>query len=296
MKAAKEYKPQQSRVIQNEGRRTRVTSNPIGWCIIQYSMLRPSFHRVIQLMQVTHTDIGSCFNIIYNGQSCVGKLIAINYSWCKFELQPNKKIVSIQDRKSIISKLGGTQFWVSGISFNQPLSSDFKFTQGAALNAIKAPTSGWGIYTTRHRQSGVSIGDIGSYGVVRYLEKPGDGLTGDHQPSGAAIREAVRIELHGVIHPLTRQMAKNAYDKAITIVVEELWHRRDSRTFGGRNNTQQIKDDAANLLQASIEDWKSTVPHLKAKGFSDKAIQDLWDNINKIRTNYFQTGDPQWFA
>ena len=129
---------------------------------------------------------------------------------------------------------------------------------------------------------------------MQYLEKTGDGLTGDHQPSGAAIKEAIRLKLHSSLNQvLTRQMASNAYKKAITIVMTDKWHKAQSRTYGGRNTSTQISDDAQDLVQAAISDWQRTVPELK-KHFTDQEIQNIWDGLNDLRKDFFATGDAQY--
>ncbi len=43
-------------------------------------------------------------------------------------------------------------------------------------------------------------------------------------------------------------MANNAYKKAITIVMDgRLWHKAESRTYGGRNTKAQIMEDAKGI-------------------------------------------------
>lgn len=146
----------------------------------------------------------------------------------------------------------------------------------------------------RAANTGVAVGDVASYSVVQHLEQTGDGLTGDHQPSGAAIKEAIRQKLHTALkRPLTRSMARNAYKKAITVVVEDIWHRKFSRTYGGRNSRAQIAQDAADLSTASVEDFKLLVPELESNGYTDQEIQEIWDDLCQAREQFFQTGDAQ---
>jgi len=171
---------------------------------------------------------------------------------------------------------------------------NYKFTTKSALNAIEPISRGEAQQKTgRGARTGVRVGHVGSYGYVQYLEKTGDRLTGDHQPSGAAVKESIRISLHKQLpKPLTRERARNAYRKAITIVMPESWHRLYSRTYGGRNTKTQIEVDAQDLATASVEDWKKTVPELEKK-FSPEQIQKIWEHLCKSRESFFKTGNAQ---
>lgn len=185
-------------------------------------------------------------------------------------------------------------FKAGGMSFTQP--DDYAFTTKSAKKAVTPLAHGSYKKLTGHASGyGVEVGDVGSYGAIQHLEQTGDGLTGDHQPSGAAIKEAIRLKLHSALNqPLTRGMAKIAYQKAITLVVTDAWHKAESRTYGGRNTKKQIAADAADLMNASMEDWKKTVPGLKHEGLSDQDIRDIWDSLCAARDAFFSTGDPQY--
>ena len=182
-------------------------------------------------------------------------------------------------------------FSAGGNNYSVPTNYTFSLT--SALNATTPiPRGEARTETGRGAQSGVSVGQVGSYGYVQYLEKTGDGLTGDHQPSGAAVKEAIRELLHSSLNrPLTRSMAQNAYKKAITLVVTDAWHKADSRTYGGRNSKSQILQDAQDLVTAAMEDWKKTVQGLRDEGLSDQEIEDVWDALGKARDEFFATGN-----
>lgn len=151
--------------------------------------------------------------------------------------------------------------------------------------------------TSRDADSGVAEGDVASYAVVQYLERVGDELTGDHQPSGAAVKEALRLALHNAkLSPLTRLQAKNAYKKAITIVVTDAWHKRESRTYGGRNSEAQISADAADLFAAAQKDFDILADHLKTRTndpLSPQKVDELWDALHEARVEFFKTGKLQ---
>jgi hypothetical protein len=106
----------------------------------------------------------------------------------------------------------------SGYTFNPgPTPLSYSFTSTSAFVVTQPiPQGTISSLTSRTRRSGVEEGEVGSYAVVQYLEKTGDKLTGDHQPSGAAVKEAIRQALHlAKSGPLTRLQARYAYQKAI---------------------------------------------------------------------------------
>lgn len=184
-------------------------------------------------------------------------------------------------------------FSVGSMSFSDP--KEHNFSLASALAATEPIARGEARRETgRAANTGVYVGDVGSYGYVQYLEQTGDGLTGDHQPSGAAVKEAIRELLHKSLNkPLTRSMAKNAYQKAITIVMTDVWHKLYSRTYGGRNTKAQIFADAMNLTDAAIKDWKTTVAGLKLEGYTDREIEGIWEDLCQARMDFFETGKAQ---
>ncbi|WP_353130016.1 eCIS core domain-containing protein [Parapedobacter pyrenivorans] len=266
------------------------------------NILQARFHssHVFQLVPVSLGDVGKYYSIVRddNGANDTGRLASIDGGgWYTFDDVSGDNGVRVRGQSNIIQEVSSPStpmFSVGGISFQNPIN--FGFTSTSALNATKPLAHGtWGQLTGQKANSGVSIGDYGSYGGIQYLEQTGDGLTGDHQPSGAAIKEAIRLELHRSLNQvLTRGMARIAYQKAITVVVTEVWHRASSRTYGGRNTPNQISDDAKDLMQAAISDWEKTVPHLQSEGFSNQEISDIWDGLNELREEFFKTGDPQF--
>ena len=148
--------------------------------------------------------------------------------------------------------------------------------------------------TSRTGKSGVEEGEVGSYKVVQYLEKIGDGLTGDHQPSGAAVKEALREALHLAKQgPLTRGNAANAYKRAITVVVDQAWHLASSRTYGGRNTPAQINQDARDLYRAALEDFKELQQYWKDQGRNEDDILEVWKELDDARQKFFATGEMQ---
>jgi hypothetical protein len=73
-------------------------------------------------------------------------------------------------------------------------------------------------------------------------------------------------------------------------VVQEIWHRAKSRTYGGRNSSKQIQQDATNLFDAAVEDFKILADYLDQQGWSTTEIQQLWDDLDSARKQFFTTG------
>ncbi len=208
------------------------------------------------------------------------------------KLKPTMQMVSVNDGMTD-QRVVQRMFAVGKTKFKKPASHEF--TLASASKATEPIPRGEAREEAgRGAGTGVEVGDIGSYGYVQYLEEVGDGLTGDHQPSGAAVKESIRNMLHTALDkPLTRSMAKNAYQKAITLVMTEAWHTLDSRTYGGRNSKKQIVKGAQDLMTAAMEDWKTTVPGLKSEGFTDGEIKHVWDDLCVARQDFFATGEAQ---
>jgi|SRR5579872_319618 len=110
--------------------------------------------------------------------------------------------IAIQMMQSNYNTHSGVRFPI----FNQ---NDYSFTLASALEATTPVGRGDAKKISGlDSESGVEVGDVGSYKIIQHLEKKGDNLTGDHQPSGAAIKEAIRLELHRRLNQvLTRAMA-----------------------------------------------------------------------------------------
>ena len=180
-------------------------------------------------------------------------------------------------------------FDADGIDFER--LENFNFTSSSALAATRSVSSKEiANVTRRSKNSGTRIGDMGSYSSIQYIEQANDGLTCDHQPGGAQIKENLRQLLHSALNQvLTRQMAKNAYQRAVGIVMSDIWHKASSRTYGGRNKLKQIQEDVQNLAVASMKDWEPTVPELR-KHFTVEEIKNIWRKLNKLRRTFFSSG------
>jgi GNAT superfamily N-acetyltransferase len=171
----------------------------------------------------------------------------------------------------------------------------YDFAPGAADEAVKAlPHGAVPSATSYHGGQGVEEGGVASYAIIQYIEKVGDMLTGDHQPSGAAVKEALRQALHGAkTTPLTRLQARNAYKKAVTIVVTDDWHKKQSRTYGGRNSSAVITADAADLILAAKKDFDELSAAWLALGWTQAEVDNAWNELHDARVAFFKTGQLQ---
>jgi hypothetical protein len=96
----------------------------------------------------------------------------------------------------------------------------------------------------------------------------GDGLTGDHIPSNAALIEWW-TNLMG--RKLTKAEAKSIRNAGNTIIEECPVHVA-GRTFGGKNTAAQIAGDAADLRRAAIRDTMQFRKNALAAGHNDDDI------------------------
>jgi filamentous hemagglutinin len=95
-----------------------------------------------------------------------------------------------------------------------------------------------------------------------------DGLTGDHIPSNAALLEWW-TNLMG--RKLTKAEAKSIRNSGSTIIEEYQVHVA-GRTYGGKNTTSQIAQDALDLRRAAIRDTMQFRKNALAAGHSNDEI------------------------
>lgn len=128
----------------------------------------------------------------------------------------------------------------------------------------------------------VSEGEVGTYGSTA-PRSVGDGLTPDHIPSFAAVKEALR-QL-GV--ELTDVELKALRNNTNCVVVKTCSHLTDSRTFGGRNNPEKIKLDGADLYKAAEADIDTWVPVWKSEGWSASKIDKTRREVHELNKKLF---------
>ena len=128
----------------------------------------------------------------------------------------------------------------------------------------------------------VTEGEVGNYGSTA-PRSVGDGLTPDHIPSFAAVKESLRQM--GVV--LSDAELKALRNNTNCVVVKTCSHMTDSRTFGGRNNPEKIKLDGADLYKAAEADINTWVPVWKSEGWSASKIDGTRNQIHELNKKLF---------
>jgi RHS repeat-associated protein len=128
------------------------------------------------------------------------------------------------------------------------------------------------------------IGDVGSYTKNLKLGKVGDKLTPDHIPSFAPVKKSLEDALG---ESLTPQQARELKKMTTTLVLAEQMHIDFSRTYGGRN-LNLFEFDARDLREATNRDLEALRPHLLDEGFTDEAINDIFDQVHKSNEKAFE--------
>ncbi|MFT9071104.1 MAG: hypothetical protein ABF446_12505, partial [Acetobacter orientalis] len=138
-----------------------------------------------------------------------------------------------------------------------------------------------GVAEQEYKSKNVVPLEVGTYGdqVVRSRK---DGLTPDHIPSFAAVKKSLELT-YG--RPLTIDEQKDLRQITSTITIETGIHQESSRTYGGRNSSSQILQDANDLSGAALKDMEALKEPLLRAGYNkeeiDKAFQILHQqNIN----------------
>ena len=120
-------------------------------------------------------------------------------------------------------------------------------------------------------------------GTTKGRGRTGDKLTPDHIPSRAALVEQRQRQIYDAYAKskrLSRELTEKEKralrltdaekaeirDEALAIVKGEKFHRKVSRTFGGRNTAEQIAEDAKDLSAAVRKDFMTDLEALEASG------------------------------
>jgi len=125
--------------------------------------------------------------------------------------------------------------------------------------------------------------DVGSYKELKAREVIGDGLEHDHIPSFAALKKSKETELG---RPLTDAEAKNLYQNATAVEVPKDVHQAGP-TYGGKNTSSQVKEDAMNLCGAECRDTDSLRKNMIERGYDPKLVDDA---IQQIKERNLQIG------
>ena len=122
----------------------------------------------------------------------------------------------------------------------------------------------------------VQFGDVMTYGESKAGAVIGDGLTGDHIPSFAAVRENVEATLD---RPLTRAEESALRDNTNTIVIVQDLHAA-GRTYFGANTPAQIAQDATDLGAAALRDQTVHPQNAPSLGYSPSSLQVSFDRLS----------------
>ncbi|HAK1939221.1 TPA: hypothetical protein H1Q11_005314 [Salmonella enterica] len=125
--------------------------------------------------------------------------------------------------------------------------------------------------------------DVGSYKELKDRSVVGDGLEHDHIPSFAAIRQAKENELG---RKLTPAEEKNLYNNATAIEVPKDVHQAGP-TYGGKNTSSQVKQDAINLCGAECRDTDALRKNMLERGYDPKLVDDA---IRQLKERNSQIG------
>ncbi|HHI2455613.1 VENN motif pre-toxin domain-containing protein [Escherichia coli] len=125
--------------------------------------------------------------------------------------------------------------------------------------------------------------DVGSYKELKDRSVVGDGLEHDHIPSFAAIRQAKENELG---RKLTPAEEKNLYNNATAVEVPKDVHQAGP-TYGGKNTSSQVKQDAINLCGAECRDTDALRKNMLERGYDPKLVDDA---IRQLKERNSQIG------
>jgi hypothetical protein len=95
--------------------------------------------------------------------------------------------------------------------------------------------------------------EVGSYKELLDRAQVGDDMQHDHIPSFASLRESFKAQLGRDLKP---EEALALYQNASCIELPTAVHKA-GRTFGGKNNVEQIAEDAKDLGKAAQKDMQA---------------------------------------
>src|SRR5690606_20582819 len=123
----------------------------------------------------------------------------------------------------------------------------------------------------------VAEGETGTYGELA-PRSIGDGLTPDHIPSYAAVERALK----DADIDLPREQLEALRKNTNCVVVKTCDHQSFSRTYGGRNSSNQIKTDAQDLYRAAEADLNTWEPIWRENGWTDSKIQQTRKEVHQL--------------
>ena len=134
----------------------------------------------------------------------------------------------------------------------------------------------------------MKCGDFGKYGDLK--KKTGEGqFDRDHVPSKSALKQRAKELASQRGEKLTSDQAKAIENLADAISIPKSTHKKSSRTYGGRNTSERVNSDAADLnaalendLDEILKDLEKTDPECakKYKKIAEKLKQRSINNKN----------------
>ena len=104
--------------------------------------------------------------------------------------------------------------------------------------------------------------EVDGFKDLKKREVVGDNLEHDHIPSSAALIKSVENQLG---RRLTDAERRQVHNQGTAVEVSKDIHK-DSRTFRGRNTSEQIKNDADDLATAACKDCDTLRANAQAQG------------------------------
>ncbi|WP_422464041.1 hypothetical protein, partial [Endozoicomonas sp. ALB115] len=150
----------------------------------------------------------------------------------------------------------------------------------AGLKGSNAKRSGSN--PTAEKKQPVIEGETDTYGSAAPRSEK-DGLTPDHIPSFAAIKQAVKNA--GI--KLSDTQLKALRKTTNCVVVKTCEHQSFSRTFGGRNSDHKITHDARDLYKAAQADLNAWEKVWRQNGWSDDKIRTIKREVHDLNSKLF---------
>jgi hypothetical protein len=123
--------------------------------------------------------------------------------------------------------------------------------------------------------------ELSNYGHLQ--DKEGKKYNRDHVPSYASLLLAAKNLAKNQGKRLTKNRKKCIKKGAAAITIPIPWHRKISRTYGGRNKKAQIKKDAGNLSKAASNDIDKITKGVTKKA-DQKCLAEYKKSAKKIKS------------
>ena len=79
---------------------------------------------------------------------------------------------------------------------------------------------------------------------------------------------------------LTPAEATKLRNETNTLMIDTDLHQQSSRTYGGRNTSDQVSRDALNLGAAALRDEAALRPQLTSRGYTQQQIDEAFARLH----------------